>query len=106
MEKTGIRLTVNGDVRSVRCEPDAPLLDVLRHDLGLAGRARVSSHRAVSAVGGPVTTVEGLADGGGGLHPVQQAFIEEQAAQCGYCTSGMVVATAGLLRECPAPARQ
>src|ERR1700751_2354066 len=123
--ETEFRLTVNGEVRSVRGEPDVPLLDVLRHDLGLAGpkfgcgaglcgaclvlvggRARASCHLPVSAVGGPVTTVEGLADGGGGLHPVQQAFIEEQAPQCGYCTSGMVVATAGLLRECPAPARQ
>jgi nicotinate dehydrogenase subunit B len=124
MEKTQFRLTVNGAERSVTCEPDTPLLDVLRHDLGLAGpkfgcgmglcgacfvliegRARSSCDLPVSAVGAPVTTVEGLADGGR-LHPVQQAFIDEQAAQCGYCTSGMVVAAAGLLRECPAPAER
>ena len=124
MEKTEFRLTVNGAERSVTCEPDTPLLDVLRHDVGLAGpkfgcgvglcgaclvlvegRARASCDLPVSAVGGPVTTVEGLADGGR-LHPVQQAFIDEQAAQCGYCTSGMVVAAAGLLRECPAPAER
>jgi len=50
----------------------------------------------------PVTTVEGLSCDGG-LHPVQQAFIDEQAAQCGYCTPGMVVAAVGLLRDHPAP---
>ena len=124
MEKTQFRLTVNGAEHSVTCEPDTPLLDVLRHDLGLAGprfgcgmglcgacfvliegRARSSCDLPVSAVGGPVTTVEGLADGGR-LHPVQQAFIDEQAAQCGYCTSGMVMAAAGLLRDRPAPAEQ
>ena len=124
MTETEFRLTVNGAERRVTCEPDAPLLDVLRHDLGLAGprfgcgmglcgacfvlvggRARSSCDLPVSAVDGPVITVEGLA-GGGRLHPVQQAFIDEQAAQCGYCTSGMVVAAAGLLRERPAPTEQ
>ena len=124
MLETEFRLTVNGVQRGVTCEPDAPLLDVLRHDLGLAGpkfgcgtglcgaclvllggRARPSCDLAISAVEGPVTTVEGLA-GGGRLHPVQQALIDEQAAQCGYCTSGMAVAAAGLLRDNPAPTEQ
>ena len=124
MMETEFRLTVNGAERSVTCEPDTPLLDVLRHDLGLAGpkfgcgmglcgacfvliegRARASCDLPVSAVGGPVTTVEGL-PGGGRLHPVQQAFIDEQAAQCGYCTSGMVMAAVGLLRDRPAPTEQ
>jgi hypothetical protein len=59
----------------------------------------------VSAVHGPVTTVEGLS-AGDRLHPVQQAFIDEQAPQCGYCTSGMAVAAAGLLRDRPAPAER
>ncbi len=122
--ETEFRLTVNGAERSVTCEPDTTLLDVLRHDLGLAGpkfgcgmgvcgtcfvlvegRVRSSCDLPVSAVGGPVTTVEGLT-GGGGLHPVQQAFIDEQAAQCGYCTSGMVMAAVGLLGERPAPTEQ
>ena len=122
MKETEFRLTVNGAERRVTCEPDAPLLDVLRHDLGLAGprfgcgmglcgacnvligdRARSSCDLPVSAVDGPVTTVEGLS-GGGRLHPVQQAFVDEQAAQCGYCTSGMVMAAVGLLRDRPAPA--
>jgi nicotinate dehydrogenase subunit B len=124
MAQTQFRLTVNGAERSVSCEPDTPLLDVLRHDLGLTGpkfgcgmglcgaclvliegQARSSCDLPVSAVGAPVTTVEGL-PAGGRLHPVQQAFIDEQAAQCGYCTSGMVIAAAGLLRECPAPTEQ
>src|SRR5215469_18095148 len=122
--ETEFRLTVNGAERGVTCEPDTPLLDALRHDLGLAGprfgcgmglcgacyvliggRARSSCDLPVSAVDGPVVTVEGLpADGR--LHPVQQAFIDEQAAQCGYCTAGMVMAAAGLLRERPAPTEQ
>ena len=124
MQETEFRLTVNGVERSVTCEPDTPLLDVLRHDLGLAGprfgcgiglcgacfvlidgRARSSCDLAVSATEGQVVTVEGLS-GGGRLHPVQQAFIDEQAAQCGYCTSGMVMAAAGLLHDHPAPTEQ
>ena len=122
--ETDFRMTVNGAERSVTCEPDTPLLDVLRHDLGLAGprfgcgmglcgacyvfigdRARSSCDLPVSAVDGPVTTVEGL-PGGGRLHPVQQAFIDEQAAQCGYCTSGMVMAAVGLLGDRSAPTEQ
>jgi nicotinate dehydrogenase subunit A len=115
------RLTVNGAEHGVSCEPDTPLLDVLRHDLGLAGpkfgcgiglcgacfvlvggRARSSCDLPVSAVGGPVTTVEGL-PAGGRLHPVQQAFIDEQAAQCGYCIPGMVITAVALLRDHPSP---
>ena len=125
MTETEFRLTVNGAERSVTCEPDTPLLDVLRHDLGLAGpkfgcgmglcgacsvliggRARPSCDLPVSAVAGPVTTLEGLPGDDGRLHPVQQAFIDEQAAQCGYCTSGMVMAAAGLLSDRPAPTEQ
>jgi nicotinate dehydrogenase subunit B len=118
------RLTVNGVQRSVTCEPDAPLLSVLRQDLGLAGpkfgcgaglcgactvlidgTARSSCDMPVSGVNSPVTTVEGLSCDGR-CHPVQQAFIDEQAAQCGYCTPGMVVAAAALLRDHPAPTDQ
>src|ERR1700751_4250150 len=97
------QLVVNGSERRVACEPDTALLDVLRHDLGLAGpkfgcgmglcgtcfvlvdgRVRSSCDLPVSAVAGPVSTVEGL-QRDRRLHPVQQAFIDEQAAQCGYC---------------------
>jgi len=117
-----VRLVVNGVSHEVRCEPDTPLLDVLRHDLGLAGprfgcgaglcgacfvlvggRARSSCDLPVQAAeGAEITTVEGLA-GGDGLHPVQQAFLNRQAAQCGYCTSGMIISAAGLLAEDPSP---
>src|SRR5690349_132258 len=71
----------------------------------MGNRARSSCDLPLSAVDGPVITVEGLSDGGR-LHPVQQAFIDEQAVQCGYCTSGMVVAAVGLLHDRPAPAEQ
>ena len=125
VRETEFRLSVNGTECSVTCQPDTPLLDVLRHDLGLAGPkfgcgmglcgacsvlieglARSSCDLPVSAVAGPVTTVEGLSGDDGRLHPVQQAFIDEQAAQCGYCTSGMVIAAAGLLCHRPAPTEQ
>ncbi len=117
-----IRTTVNGMEQVIQCEPDAPLLDVLRQDLGLAGprfgcgvglcgacfvliggRARSScDFPAWAAEGQEITTVEGLADGGT-MHPVQQAVVDEQAAQCGYCTSGMIISAVALLRDNPAP---
>jgi nicotinate dehydrogenase subunit A len=122
MGTVNIRATVNGTERVIHCEPDAPLLDVLRQDLGLAGprfgcgvglcgacfvliggRARSScDFPAWAAEGQDITTVEGLADGGT-LHPVQQAVVDEQAAQCGYCTSGMIISAVALLRDNPAP---
>jgi nicotinate dehydrogenase subunit A len=122
MGSVNIRLTVNGTAQVVSSEPDAPLLDVLRHDLGLAGprfgcgiglcgacfviidgQARSScDFPAWAAEGKDVTTVEGLADGGT-LHAVQQAVIDEQAAQCGYCTSGMIMSGVALLHRNPAP---
>lgn len=122
MDHQQVRLTVNGEEHTVSCEPDAPLLDVLRHDLGLTGprfgcgvglcgacfvlvdgQARSSCDLAATAAEGrQVTTVEGLA-ADGKLHPVQQAFIDEQAAQCGYCISGMVVSAAALLASTPSP---
>jgi nicotinate dehydrogenase subunit A len=122
MGSVNIRLTVNGTAQVVSSEPDTPLLDVLRHDLGLAGprfgcgiglcgacfviidgQARSScDFPAWAAEGQDVTTVEGLA-GGGTLHAVQQAVIDEQAAQCGYCTSGMIMSGVALLHRKPAP---
>jgi nicotinate dehydrogenase subunit A len=122
MGTVNIRVTVNGTERVIQCEPDAPLLDVLRQDLGLAGprfgcgvglcgacfvliggRARSScDFPAWAAEGQDITTVEGLADGGT-MHPVQQAVVDEQAAQCGYCTSGMIISAVALLRSNPTP---
>src|SRR5260370_6188434 len=110
MLETELRLIVNGAERRVTCEPDTPLLGVLRHDLGLAGprfgcggglcgaclvligdRARSSCDLPVSAVDGPVITVEGLS-AGGQPHPVQPAVIDEQAAQFRYFTFRIGVA--------------
>ena len=109
-------LDVNGARTSVAVNGDTPLLYVLRNDLGLAGsrfgcgsgqcgacfvlidgRAMASCDLPVSfAVGKKITTVEGLGSNGE-LHPVQKALIAEQAAQCGYCMSGIAVAAAALL---------
>jgi nicotinate dehydrogenase subunit A len=117
-----INLKVNGASRSVPAEPDTPLLYVLRNDLelngakfgcGLAqcgactvlidGRATRSCVTPISAVGqSEVTTIEGL----GTIakpHPLQQAFIDEQAAQCGYCINGMIMAARDLLDRKPRP---
>jgi nicotinate dehydrogenase subunit A len=115
------RFTVNGVATEVAAAADAPLLYVLRNDLGLKGTrfgcgtaqcgacfVLLDGHPAPScdtplwaAAGKEVTTVEGL--GGGTLHPLQRAFLEEQAAQCGYCTSGVLVSAAALLRRNPHP---
>jgi len=116
-----VKLTVNGRTHDVRATPDTPLLYVLRDELemdgpkfgcGLAqcgactvilkGKATRSCVLPVAAVDAPVTTVEGLGTPAK-PHPVQTAFIAEQAAQCGYCTSGMVVAAAALLAQHPKP---
>ncbi|HUL26270.1 MAG TPA: (2Fe-2S)-binding protein [Streptosporangiaceae bacterium] len=125
MEQHELHLTVNGASRTVACEPDAPLLDVLRHGLGLAGprfgcglglcgacvvlidgQARsCCDFPAWAAEGRQVTTVEGLMDGET-LGAVQRAFVDEQAAQCGYCTSGMVVRAVALLRGTPSPSER
>ena len=117
-----IRFTVNGTARSVDTEPERPLLEVLREDLGLTGtkygcgeaqcgactvlldnKAIFSCVTPVSAAQGrKITTIEGLATGGK-LHPVQQAFLDEGAMQCGYCTPGMVLRTVALLGTYPKP---
>ena len=117
-----INVKVNGASRSVNAEPDAPLLYVLRNDLELNGAKfgcgleqcgactvlvdGVSTRSCVtplSRVGqSEVTTLEGLGTIDK-LHPLQQAFIDEQAAQCGYCTSGMIMAAKALLDQNPRP---
>jgi nicotinate dehydrogenase subunit A len=113
---------VNGERRSVAADPDTPLLYVLRNDLGLVGsrygcgsgqcgacfvmvdgKAMPSCDAPLWSVAGKsVTTVEGLARDGA-LHPVQKALLAEQAAQCGYCTSGIAVAAVALLNEKQSP---
>jgi nicotinate dehydrogenase subunit A len=109
-------LTVNGKRHPIQAARDTPLLYVLRNELGLNGpqygcgleqcgsctvlvgaTATPSCKLPVSEVGSAaITTLEGLSEDGE-LHPVQRAFIEEQAAQCGYCTNGMIITTAALL---------
>lgn len=115
-----ISITVNGAAHQVVADAETPLLYVLRNDLKLKGarfgcglgqcgtctvivdgKAVQSCDVPVSAVvGKAVTTIEGIrADGG--LHPLQQAFIDEQAAQCGYCVSGIIMAAKALLDANP-----
>jgi nicotinate dehydrogenase subunit A len=117
-----LTITVNGKQHRVEATPDTPLLYVLRNELGLNGpqfgcgsescgactvllgsKVVKSCKLPVSdATGGAITTLEGLS-ADGELHPVQRAFIEEQAAQCGYCSNGMIMATAALLWKNPHP---
>ena len=117
-----IELEVNGAVRAVDVEPEMPLLRVLRDELHLEGtkfgcgaglcgactvhvdgRAMRSCSVPVSAVAGKkITTIEGL-PARGALHPVQQAWLDLQVPQCGYCQPGMIMAVAALLAEKPHP---
>jgi nicotinate dehydrogenase subunit A len=117
-----LTITVNGKRHAVQAAPDTPLLSVLRNELGLSGpqygcgleqcgacmvlvgaKATSSCHVPVSEIGrAQVTTLEGLSVEGE-LHPVQKAFIEQQAAQCGYCINGMMIAAAALIWRNPHP---
>jgi nicotinate dehydrogenase subunit A len=115
-----VRIVVNGKSHQLDVEPDTPLLYVLRDPLGLHGpkfgcglaqcgsctvlvdgKAVRSCVVPVSQIQGKVVTLEGLGTPEK-PHPVQQAFIEEQAAQCGYCINGMVMQTAAFLASRPA----
>ena len=120
-----LSLTVNGAAQSVATHPMARLLDVLREDLGLTGtkegcgegecgactvllNGRVVNScliPALQAQGAEVVTVEGLADGDR-LSPMQSAFLTHNAAQCGFCTPGMLIAAEDLLRRNPTPDRE
>ncbi|MDR3623176.1 MAG: (2Fe-2S)-binding protein [Paludisphaera borealis] len=117
-----IRFNVNGRERTATTDPERSLLEVLREDLGLLGTKygcgegqcgacsvllegkRVFSCRlpAERVEGKSVVTIEGLAQGDA-LHPVQQAFLDEGAFQCGFCTAGMIIAAVALLAEKPKP---
>jgi nicotinate dehydrogenase subunit A len=117
-----VKLEVNGAPREVAAHPDTPLLYVLRNDLGLTGsrfgcgsgqcgacfvlvdgRLMASCDLPASlAEGKKVTTIEGL----GGRHRLQKALVAEQAAQCGYCMSGIVMASVFLLQRNPRPTEQ
>src|SRR5690349_5939902 len=115
-------LQVNGRTAAVDVDADTPLLSVLREDLGLTGSKigcgegacgactvlvdGVVTRSCVTPVGSvtekPILTIEGLAQDGC-LHRLQQAFLDCQAFQCGYCTPGMIMAGAALLAERPVP---
>ena len=119
---SSIRLTVNGKPYTVDAEPQTSLLSVLREQLDLTGskygcgegqcgactvlidgKAQRSCVTKVGAVSQKhITTIEGLA-AGDQLHPVQEAFLEAGAMQCGYCTSGMIMSAVALLQRNPAP---
>ena len=116
------RLIINGQTREADVDPDTPLLWVLRDTLGLTGTkygcgiaqcgactvhidgvaTRSCSVPVGSVEGAQITTIEGLA-ANGTLHKVQQAWIDNDVPQCGYCQSGMIMAVAALLKDNPTP---
>lgn len=117
-----MQLTVNGEVREVDTSPDMPLLWVLREELNLTGTRygcgvaqcgactvhingvaeRSCQARVGDLEGAQIVTIEGLA-APGALHAVQQAWVDHQVAQCGYCQSGQMMQAASLLEETPNP---
>jgi nicotinate dehydrogenase subunit A len=119
------KLMVNGQIHAVECEPNTPLLYALRNDLGLTGakfgcglgqcgachvlingRSVASCDISVEACAShPIETIEGLTPAGAPLHPLQAAFIHEQAGQCGYCLGGILSSARALLRQNPTPSR-
>ncbi|MBU6317825.1 MAG: (2Fe-2S)-binding protein [Acidobacteria bacterium] len=121
-----IRVTVNGTAHDSDVEPRTLLVHYVREVLGLTGTnigcdtsscGACSLHLngeavksctvlAVQADGAEVTTIEGMASADGTMHPMQQAFMENHALQCGYCTPGMVMAASSLLQENPHPTEE
>jgi nicotinate dehydrogenase subunit A len=117
--------TVNGNAVSVTANPDTPLLDILRNHLGLIGtkfgcgleqcgtcmvlidgQPQKSCGQALSTLAGKsVVTIEGLGTPAA-PHPLQQAFLDEQAGQCGYCLSGILISAKALLDRNPSPSRR
>jgi len=123
--KRTISFTLNGKPTTLEVDPERMLLWVLRTDLGLTGtkfgcgeglcgscsvlvdgRVERSCQLPIGKIdGAKLLTIEGLA-AGDALHPVQSAFVEHDALQCGFCTSGMIMNAVGLLAATPAPSRQ
>jgi len=119
-----VELTINGDARSIGTSSERSLLSVLRDDLGLTGckigcgegacgactvlidgqLTRSCITPLAEAAGRSVLTIEGL-EAHGQLHPLQQAFLDQDALQCGYCTPGMIMAALGLLLQRPDPSQ-
>ena len=119
-----VQFTLNGKPQRASTEAARSLLDFLREDLGLTGSKYGCGEgqcRACTVLldgkpvpscsttmdeveGRKIETIDGLANGGK-LHPVQEAFVKENAVQCGYCVPGMIMATVGLLRQNPTPTK-
>jgi carbon-monoxide dehydrogenase small subunit len=126
MKTRSITLHVNGEPRAVTVPVHHTLLEVLRDDLGqtetkygcgtgecgactvlIDGKTVLSCLTLAATVdGAQITTAAGLEQGTGELHPIQQAFVDEAAVQCGYCTPGLVIKTAGLLAKNPSPSEE
>ncbi|MGH7011441.1 MAG: (2Fe-2S)-binding protein, partial [Caulobacteraceae bacterium] len=113
-----VALEVNGRRRTLRLDPRVTLLDALREHLKLTGSKKGCDHgqcgactvlegdrrilaclTPAAAVRGPITTIEGLAPAGGALHPMQSAFVEADAFQCGYCTPGQILSAVACVHE-------
>jgi carbon-monoxide dehydrogenase small subunit len=125
MKKIDISFTINGQVKALSVPPQRTLLEMIREDLLLTGTKESCGRGdcgsctvilsgktvnsclvlAVEADGKEILTVEGLGDGEN-LHPLQKAFVENHGMQCGFCTSGMLVASKALLDKTPHPTRQ
>ena len=131
--KTACRLVVNGVSRTVECDPEETLIDVLREKLRLTGTKRgcdigvcgtctvlinrkarrackvkvkdIATEKGAVSGGHEIVTIEGL-EKEGALHPIQQAFIDCGAIQCGFCTPGMVMQALALITENPEPTRE
>ena len=123
MAKVNITLHINGDKYSLAVEPWRTLSDVLREDLNLIGTkigcgtgdcgactvlingqsVTACLSLAIESDGKEITTIEGLSTNGDTLHPIQEAFVEQGAIQCGYCTPGMILSAKYLLDRNPEP---
>jgi xanthine dehydrogenase YagT iron-sulfur-binding subunit len=116
-----VRLVVNGETKRLRIDSRVTLLDALREHIGLSGTKKGCDHgqcgactvmvgdvatlsclTLVHSVAGPVTTIEGLANGDT-LHPMQEAFVEHDALQCGYCTPGQIMSAVALAKSAREP---
>jgi aerobic carbon-monoxide dehydrogenase small subunit len=126
MDTIKISFQLNGKKTEVEVSPDTVLLDLLRDGLGLKGTKAGCREGecgcctvlleglpinscllpALKVAGRSVTTIEGLAAEGGGSHPIQQAFVEQGAVQCGFCTPGMIMNTKALLDQNPHPTEE